>query len=135
MLQSEPQGRVGVGPTRIPGIPTGIGRTLPGEAGPSFAKVHRRSLRGGDYARTTASAAAKFSGWHSEGEVPGCNGIAYGRPLPTPQQERSLSFSRRKQAKFGAPKAIPAAAHKPARVVFHLVTTRQEFYDSWFAAD
>jgi Zn-dependent membrane protease YugP len=39
------------------------------------------------------------------------------------------------RAKLGAPKAITAAAHKLARILFHLVTTRQEFDDSRFAAD
>jgi hypothetical protein len=44
-------------------------------------------------------------------------------------------FYRRTRAKLGAPKAITATAHKLARIVFHLVTTRQEFDDSHFAAD
>jgi transposase len=45
-------------------------------------------------------------------------------------------FYRRLRAKLGAPKAITAAAHKLARIIFfHLVTTRQEFGDSRFAAD
>jgi transposase len=39
------------------------------------------------------------------------------------------------RTKLGAPKAITAAAHKLARIIFHLVTTRQEFDDSRFAAD
>jgi transposase len=44
-------------------------------------------------------------------------------------------FYRRMRAKLGAPKAITAAAHKLARTIFHLVTARQEFDDSRFAAD
>lgn len=32
-------------------------------------------------------------------------------------------------------KAVTAAAHKLARIIFHLVTNRQEFDDSRFAAD
>jgi hypothetical protein len=36
---------------------------------------------------------------------------------------------------LGAPKAITAGAHKLARVIYHLVTTKQEFDDSKFAAD
>jgi transposase len=39
------------------------------------------------------------------------------------------------RAKLGAPKAITAAAHKLARIIFHLVTTGQELDDSKFAAD
>jgi hypothetical protein len=41
---------------------------------------------------------------------------------------------RRMRAKLGAPKAITAAAHKLARIIFHLVTTGQKF-DDRFAAD
>jgi hypothetical protein len=44
-------------------------------------------------------------------------------------------FYRRMRAKLGAPKAITAAAHKLARIIFHLVTTRQEFDASHFAAE
>jgi hypothetical protein len=44
-------------------------------------------------------------------------------------------FYRRMRAKFGAPKAITAAAHKLARIIYHLVTTGQSFDDSHFAAD
>ena len=42
-------------------------------------------------------------------------------------------FYRRMRAKLGAPKAITAAAHKLARVTFHLLTTRQPYDDSVFA--
>jgi transposase len=42
-------------------------------------------------------------------------------------------FYRRLRAKLGAPKAITAAAHKLARVTFHLLTTRQPYDDSVFA--
>ena len=44
-------------------------------------------------------------------------------------------FYRRIRAKLGAPKAITAADHKLARIIFHLISTRQEFDDSKFAAD
>ena len=44
-------------------------------------------------------------------------------------------FYRRMRAKMGAPKAITAAAHKLARIIYHLITTRQEFNESRFAAD
>jgi transposase len=36
-------------------------------------------------------------------------------------------FFRRMRAKLGAPKAITAAAHKLARIVFHLLSTRQAY--------
>jgi transposase len=36
-------------------------------------------------------------------------------------------FYRRMRAKLGAPKAITATAHKLARIIYHMVTTGQEF--------
>ena len=42
-------------------------------------------------------------------------------------------FYRRMRAKLGAPKAITAAAHKLARVVFHLLKTREASNDGVFA--
>jgi hypothetical protein len=44
-------------------------------------------------------------------------------------------FYRRLRAKLGAPKAITAAAHKSARIIFHLVATHPGFDDSRFAAN
>jgi len=36
-------------------------------------------------------------------------------------------FYRRMRAKLGAPKAITATAHKLARIIYHMVTTRQAY--------
>lgn len=44
-------------------------------------------------------------------------------------------YYRRMRAKLGAPKGITAAAQKLARILFHLITTGQEFDDSRFAGD
>ena len=43
-------------------------------------------------------------------------------------------FFRRMRAKLGAPKAITATAHKLARIIYHLVTTRQPYVESRLAA-
>lgn len=43
-------------------------------------------------------------------------------------------FFRRLRAKLGAPKAITATAHKLARIVYHLITTRQPYAESRLAA-
>lgn len=43
------------------------------------------------------------------------------------------SYYRRMRSRLGAPKAITAAAHKLARIVFHLLTTRQSYDESVFA--
>jgi hypothetical protein len=42
-------------------------------------------------------------------------------------------YYRRMRARLGAPKAITASAHKLARVIYHLLTTGQEYDESVFA--
>jgi hypothetical protein len=42
-------------------------------------------------------------------------------------------FYRRMRTRLGAPKAITAAAHKLARIIYHMLTTRQTYDDSVFA--
>jgi transposase len=37
------------------------------------------------------------------------------------------------RSKLGAPKAITAAAHKLARIIFHMLTTRERYDESVFA--
>jgi len=50
------------------------------------------------------------------------------------QSESALGvFYRRMRARLGAPKAITAAAHKLARIVFHMLTTREPYDESVFA--
>ena len=52
------------------------------------------------------------------------------------QSESALGvFYRRMRTKLGAPKAITAAAHKLARIVFHLIKTREPYDDSVFAKE
>lgn len=41
-------------------------------------------------------------------------------------------FYRRMRAKLGAPKAITATAHKLARIIYHLMTTRKPYDESVF---
>jgi hypothetical protein len=42
-------------------------------------------------------------------------------------------FYRRMRTRLGAPKAITATAHKLARILFHLLTTKEAYDDSVFA--
>ena len=42
-------------------------------------------------------------------------------------------FFRRMRAKLGAPKAVTATAHKLARIVYQLLSTRQPYDESVFA--
>ncbi len=44
------------------------------------------------------------------------------------------AYFRRMRAKLGAPAAITATAHKLARIVYHLITTRQPYQESRLAA-
>jgi transposase len=45
------------------------------------------------------------------------------------------AFYRRMRTKLGAPKAITAAAHKLARIVYHLVTSRQAYDEGIYARE
>jgi hypothetical protein len=42
-------------------------------------------------------------------------------------------FCRRMRAKLGAPKAITAAAHKPTRIIYHMLKTRESYDQGVFA--
>jgi len=128
----------GIDLTQIPGIRVGIAQTLFGEIGPDFTKFR------------SASAFASWMGLCPDNEISGGKVLWVGTRkvkcraatalrLAAQSLHHSKSalgdFYRRMRAKLGAPKAITAAAHKLARIIFHLVTTGQEFNDSRFAAD
>ena len=50
------------------------------------------------------------------------------------RSESSLGqFYRRMRARLGAPEAITATAHKLARIIYHLLTTRQPYDETIFA--
>jgi transposase len=137
-LRAELNRVFGVDLTQIPGIRTGIARTLFGEIGPDFTKFQ---------------SASAFASWMS---LCPDNAISGGRVLwvgtrkvncraatalrmvaQSLHHSKSVlgDFYRRMRAKLGAPKAITAAAHKLARIIFHLVTTHQQFDASHFATD
>jgi transposase len=42
-------------------------------------------------------------------------------------------YYRRMRAKMGTPKAVTAAAHKLARIIFHMLSTRQEYHATIFS--
>ena len=128
----------GVDLTKIPGIQTGIAQTLFGEIGPDFTKFR------------SASAFASWMGLCPDNDISGGKVLWVGTRKVNCRAATALrmaaqslhhsktalgDFYRRMRAKLGAPKAITAAAHKLARILFHLVTTGQEFDDSHFAAD
>ena len=138
VLRSELKRVFGIDLTKIPGIRVGIAQTLFGEIGPDFTKFR------------SASAFASWMGLCPDNEISGGKVLGVGTRKVKCRAATALrmaaqslhhsksalgDFYRRMRAKLGAPKAITAAAHKLARIIFHLVTTAQEFDDSRFAAD
>ena len=138
VLRNELKRVFGVDLTRIPGIRTGIAQTLFGEIGPDFTKFR------------SASAFASWMGLCPDNDISGGKVLWVGTRKVKCRAATALrmaaqslhhsksglvDFYRRMRTKLGAPKAITAAAHKLARIIFHLVTTRREFDDSRFAAD
>ena len=137
-LREELQRVFGIDLTKIPGIQVPTAQTLMGEIGPDFGKFR------------SASAFASWMGLCPDNDISGgkvlwvstrhvnCRAAtalrraAYGLHN---SQTALGDFYRRMRARLGAPKAITAVAHKLARIIFHLVTTRQEFDESRFAAD
>ena len=138
VLRAELQRVWGVDLTRIPGIHTGIAQILFGEIGPDFTRFR------------SASAFASWMGLCPDNDISGGKVLFVGTrkvkcraALALRMAAQSLhhsksalgDFYRRMRAKLGAPKAITAAAHKLARIIFHLISTRQQFDNSRFAAD
>ena len=138
ILKSELRRVFGIDLTKIPGIRTGIAQILFGEIGPDFTKFR------------SASAFASWMGLCPDNDISGGKVLWVGTRKVNCRAATALrmaaqslhhsksalgDFYRRMRAKLGAPKAITAAAHKLARILFHLISTRQEFDDSKFAAD
>jgi len=138
VLRTELKRVFGVDLTKIPGIRVGIAQTLFGEIGPDFTKFR------------SASAFASWMGLCPDNDISGGKVLWVGTRKVKCRAATALrmaaqslhhsksalgDFYRRMRAKLGAPKAITAAAHKLARIIFHLITTGQEFDDSKFAAD
>jgi transposase len=121
--------------TTIPGVSVLHVQTILAELGPDLSKFR---------------SAAAFSSWMGlcpDNDISGGkvlwsgtrrvkNRIALTLRLAAQSLQHSQSalgeFYRRMRAKLGAPKAITAAAHKLARIVYHLLTTRQSYDDSVF---
>jgi transposase len=138
VLKSELKRVFSIDLTQIPGIRTGIAQTLFGEIGPDFTKFR------------SASAFASWMGLCPDNDISGGKVLWTGTRKVNCRAATALrmaaqslhhsksalgDFYRRMRAKLGAPKAITAAAHKLARIIFHLISTRQQFDESKFAAD
>jgi transposase len=135
-LRQELKRAFGVDLTKIPGIQLGIAQTLFGEIGPDFSKFRN------------ASAFASWMGLCPNNDVSGGKVLWVGTRKVKCRAATALrlaaqclhrsktplgDFYRRTRTKLGAPKAITAGAHKLARIIFHLITSKQEFDESRFA--
>jgi len=127
---------LGVDLTAVPGISALTAHTLLAEIGPDLSRFRN---------------SAAFSSWL--GLCPD-NDISGGKKLSVktrPVNNRAScvlrmaanglhksqtwlgDFFRRMRAKLGAPKAVTATAHKLARIVYQLLSTRQPYDESVFA--
>jgi transposase len=126
----------GVDLTRIPGINSVTAHTLFTEVGPDLSRF------------VNASAFASWLGLCPDNRISGgkvlsvrtrpvANRAAKALRLAAQSLHRSQSYLghyyRRMRAKLGPPKAITAAAHKLARIVYHLLSTRQPYDETVFA--
>jgi transposase len=129
-LQSHLHRIFGVDLTRIPGINVLTTQTLLAEIGPDLSRF------------ACAPAFTSWLGLCPDNRVSGGkvlsvktrkvkNRAATALRMAAQSLHRSQSylghFYRRMRAKLGAPKAITAAAHKLARIIYHMMTTRHAY--------
>ena len=129
-LQSHLHRIFGVDLTHIPGINVLTTQTLLAEIGPDLSQF------------ASAPAFTSWLGLCPDNRVSGGkvlsvktrkvkNRAATALRMAAQSLHRSQSylghFYRRMRAKLGAPKAITATAHKLARIIYHMVTTRQAY--------
>jgi transposase len=126
----------GVDLTTVPGISALTAQTLLAEVGPDLSRF---------------CSAAAFSSWLGlcpDNDISGgkrlsvktrrvSNRAAWALRMAVNGLHKSQTwlgdFFRRMRAKLGAPKAVTATAHKLARIVYHLLSTRQPYDESIFA--
>jgi transposase len=135
-LRQEAYRILGVDLTTIPGISVLHVQTIVAELGGDISKFR------------SAGAFSSWMGLCPDNDISGGkvlwsgtrkvkNRIAITLRMAAQSLQRSESalgeFYRRMRAKLGPPKAITAAAHKLARVVFHLLKSREAYDDSVFA--
>lgn len=135
-LREEGYRILGVDLTTVPGISVLHVQTVIGEVGPDLSKFR---------------SAAAFSSWMGlcpDREISGGkvlrtgmrrvkNRLALALRMAAQSLQGSQSalgaYYRRMRAKLGAPKAITATAHKLARILYHMLTTRQPYEESVFS--
>ena len=137
-LESELKRVFGVDLTKVPSLGVDTVQKILGEVGPDFTKFR---------------SASAFASWLT---ICPNNKISGGKVLSKQTRKTKsrsaaalrmaaqslhhnksalVNFYRRMRSVHGAPKAIVATAHKLAQIIYHLVTTGQEYDESRFAAD
>lgn len=126
----------GVDLTEVPGMSILTAHTLLAEVGPDLSRF------------PNASAFASWLGLCPDNDITGGKKVAVGTRHVNNRAAWALrmaanalrnsrsglgDYYRRMRAKLGAPKAITAAAHKLARIIFHLLTTHQAYDETAFA--
>jgi len=126
----------GVDLTEVPGVNSLTAHTLLSEVGPDLHKF------------PNAAAFASWLGLCPDNRISGgqilsvrtrkvVNRLAVALRMAAQSLHRSQSYLghyfRRLRTRLGTPAAITAAAHKLARVLYHIVTTRQPYDESVFA--
>jgi transposase len=127
----------GVDLTEVPGVSILTAHTLLAEVGPDLSRF------------PNASAFSSWLGLCPDNDITGGKEVAVGTRhvnnraalwalrMAAKALRNSRSglgdYYRRMRAKLGAPKAITAAAHKLARIIFHLLTTHQAYDETVFA--
>jgi transposase len=120
----------GVDLTQIPGINTLTAQMLLTEVGPDLSRFPTAAAFC-SWLRLCPN--PKISGGHvlSTKTQPTKNRAALALRMAAQGLHRSQSFLgdyfRRMKARMGTPKAMTAAAHKLARIVYHMITLRQEY--------
>lgn len=135
-LREEGYRVLGVDLTTIPGMSVLHVQAVVAEVGPDLSKFR---------------SAAAFSSWMGlcpDNDVSGGkilwtgtrkvkNRLAAALRMAAQSLQRSQSalgeFYRRMRTKLGAPRAITAAAHKLARIIYHMLKTRESYDDGVFA--
>jgi transposase len=127
---------LGVDLTTIPGISVLHVQTIVAELGPDLSRFR------------TAAAFCSWMGLCPDNSISGGkvlrsgtrkvkNRIALTLRMAAQSLQHSKTslgeFYRRMRTRLGAPKAITATAHKLARIIFHLLTTKEPYDDSVFA--
>jgi transposase len=126
----------GVDLTAVPGVSSLTAHTLLTEVGPDLRKF------------SNAAAFASWLGLCPDNRISGGqilsvatrkvkSRLTIALRMAAQSLHRSQSYLghyfRRMRSRLGAPAAITAAAHKLARILFHLITTRQSYEESMFA--